>query len=459
MLEQSRTSAGSNFRKPVRCNNELVGPIEKKMRATLDRIKDSKYEDTFDWSVYDALAQKLGERTPRAGVVFKTGLKLVNHHSSCSKCHYAFEIDTYGRGCTHNCVYCYAKEILTRHGYWNDPHPFPVNLAEIRKIFYTVFETSKASKWRSVLESKIPLRLGSMSDCFMWMDKKYRITQELIRILNYYQYPHIVFTRSDLVAHDDYLKLLDKRFVSIQLSIAGGNESLTRIIEPGAATVKNRLEALKKLSDNGFWTTVRINPLFPMYPDGYFTDEASIKARFGSKKNVPVFPLFDWNFIPELAAAQVPSVVVGVVRLTPFAIRAISQQSGIDYSKFFRPENFSKISDSRFSDSEIAFYYKKIQSLCASDSIRFNTCYIGNGIKDYYQYQDLWDNKSDCCDARSKVPSFVNSSQNIGWDIRVGHSPHRVSARETMRVEQELDLTFLSRANGGTVGSSNQPSL
>ena len=92
-----------------------LGPIETKLRKTLNRIKDSKYPDTFDWSIYDKIADRY-DTPPRGGVIFNTGLKIVNHHQSCSKCHYAFEIDTYGRGCIHNCEYCYAKEILTRHG-------------------------------------------------------------------------------------------------------------------------------------------------------------------------------------------------------------------------------------------------------------------------------------------------------------------------------------------------------
>jgi len=190
-VEQSNSSTVIPFPAigtlPVNLNTSLPmpGPIEKKMRDTISKLKDSKYQSDFDWGIYDRIANKFGKTQPRGGVVFNTGLKLVNHHSSCSKCHYAFEIDTYGRGCTHNCVYCYAKEILTRHGYWNEPHPFPLDLAKIRKIFYTVFETDKKSKWRDILSKRVPLRLGSMSDCFMWMDKKLGVTRELLRILTF----------------------------------------------------------------------------------------------------------------------------------------------------------------------------------------------------------------------------------------------------------------------------------
>lgn len=420
-------------------NDVSYGEIESRMRKTLSKL-ESQYPDNFDWSMYDKLAARFGDESPRGGVVFKTGLKLVNHHASCSKCHYSFEIDTYGRGCTHNCNFCYSKEILTRHGYWNEPHPFPLDLAEIRKIFYTVFETDQKSKWREVLSQRIPLRLGSMSDCFMWMDRKYKVTYELLKILDYYNYPYIVFTRSDLVATDEYLRVLNRDLCSVQFSICGTNEKLTKIMEPGAPKVEKRLLALKKLAEEGFWTTVRVNPLFPIYPDGYFTDEKSINDRFGSYQNIPKFDFFDWSLVDELKEAKVPSLLAGFVRLSPFAIRAISKDTGTDLSKFFKPELFNSKSESRYSENEIAAYYRNLKAKCDQVGLRFSTCYIGNGIKDYFQHQDLWSNKQDCCDARGIVKGFKSSSQDIDWETRIKHSTNIIVAKENQKIELAADI-------------------
>lgn len=432
-----------------------MGPIEKKMRLVLDRLKDSKYPDTFDWSIYDKIAARYGSEQPRGGVVFNTTFKLVNYHTSCSKCHYAFEIDSYGRGCIHNCIYCYAKDQLSSHGFWNRPMPFPVNIAEVRKIFYTVFESQKPSKWRDILEKRIPLRIGSMSDSFMWMDRKYKVTQELIKILNFYKYPHIVFTRSDLVAHDEYLSIMDRELISIQMSISGGNEALTQLIEPGAPSVKRRLKALTKLADEGFWTTVRINPLFPMRPDGFFTDPDSIRRRFGSKEKCPQFELFNWDFVEQLKEAKVPSLLAGFVRLSSRAIKSMSQETGIDFKSFFKPEFLEPNGDKRFSDSEIAFYYKRLQIECSRHKIRFNTCYIGNGEKDYYQYQNLWDNRSDCCDARGNVGAFKTSSQDVQWSTRIQHATSKEMAEKSMIQEKLMENRYSKR----NVKSSNKESL
>ncbi len=83
------------------CKDEC-GEIEKKLRKTLRQIKNSSYVDTFDWGLYDKLADRFSAAPPRGGVIFNTTFKLVNHHSTCRKCHYSFEIDTYGRGSNPN---------------------------------------------------------------------------------------------------------------------------------------------------------------------------------------------------------------------------------------------------------------------------------------------------------------------------------------------------------------------
>lgn len=436
-------------RKPIQppdyglSNRNFTGPISSKMWATVSKLK-SNYPDTFDWSMYDQIYEKFGDEQPRGGVVFRTNFKLVNHHSSCSKCHYAFELDTYGRGCIHNCTFCYAKDQLTTYGYWNRPHPFPVDLSEIRKIMCEVFETDKPNKWRSILEKKTPLRIGSMSDSFMWMDKKYKVSQELLKILNFYEYPHIVFTRSDLIATDDYINLLDKRFVSVQFSISGNNEELTRKMEPGAPSVAKRLAALKKLNEAGLWTTVRINPLFPIHPDGYFSKPEAVAKRFGSLDAAPKFDLLDWNFFDQLQEAKVPSVLAGFVRLSGQAINRISDTTGVDFKSFFDADVMASRGDKHYSDAEISYYYRRIAKEAALRKIRFNTCYIGNGIKDYFNYQNLWANKSDCCDAKGNVKAFTGvTSQNVQWEERVRHASCVETALKTKAMEQDFESNLL----------------
>ena len=56
------------------------GPLSKGMWETVSKL-NSKYPDTFNYSVYDRLYKKFGDTQPRGGVLFKTPLKAVNFHS------------------------------------------------------------------------------------------------------------------------------------------------------------------------------------------------------------------------------------------------------------------------------------------------------------------------------------------------------------------------------------------
>jgi DNA repair photolyase len=277
----------------------------------------------------------------------------------CTHCFHRFEIDTYGRGCVHNCAYCYAKSYLSIRRYWNEPIPFPIDIAEIRRVFATVFETSKRSKFRNILEKRIPLRIGSMSDAFMWSDKKYGVTLELLKILRFYNYPYIIFTRSDLVADDAYMRELHPKLASIQMSISSLNEPLTRQIEPGAPTPRRRLQALQTLAEHAFWTTVRINPLFPIYPDGYYTD-----PHFDHSKPVKPFNFFSWEMIEVLAQHRVPSVLVGMVRLYQPSVRFMNQALGEDMRSYFAADVQEERASIHFSAAETSYYYQKIRELC-----------------------------------------------------------------------------------------------
>lgn len=383
--------------------------------------KLSKYRCSFDYSVYRDLELRFREKPIRGGIVKSNPLKLVNSHPTCQQCLYSFEIDTYGRDCSHNCrdcshncTYCYAKAELTVHGYWNNPIPVPVDLNEIRKIFYTVFETQKSSKWRSIMERRIPLRIGAMSDSFMWMDTKYKVTQELLKILSFYRYPYTIITRSDLVARDDYMSLMRPELCSVQFSIASTNDGMNRLIEPGARSAKRRLIALEKLAKNAFWTAVRINPMFPIYPDGYFSN-----PDFKWDGTVPKFDYSSFEMVDEIAATGCRSVIAGFGRFSSFALNQIAKATGTDLRPFLSREISNSRHIHQFSKNEIRFYYQQLKQRADRHKIDFTVCYIGNGEDQFWEHQDLWSNKADCCNIKGIDRAFKTDAREIRFSDRL----------------------------------------
>jgi DNA repair photolyase len=293
--------------------------------------------------------------------------------------------------------------------FWNEPIPFPIDIVEIRKVFYTVFETNKRSKYREILEKRIPLRLGSMSDSFMWLDKQFRVTHELMKILSFYNYPSLIFTRSDLVAEDEYLEVMNPKLTQVQFSLSSINESLTRQIEPGAPSPARRLAALQKLKEHGFKTVVRINPLIPHFPDGYYSDP--LFDRTGVKE----FPFFSWDMVDAIASAKVDTLLAGVVRLYRPNLQFMKKALGYDIREIFAKDVEWDRSSLHFSTNEVSYYYNELARLCRTKGLRFSTCYIGNDAsgESFERYQPLWANQDDCCDAKGNVEGIVATCAQI----------------------------------------------
>lgn len=421
---------------------DLTIPSEEKSTPVTDKIIEkatklsltSSFKTQFDYEVYRDLELRFKDKEFRGGITFKTPFKLVNSHKTCQQCLYAFETDTYGRGCTHDCLYCYAMDQLTQRGLWNKPMPAPIDITEIWKVFYTVFETDKKSKWREVMEKRVPLRIGSMSDSFMWMDRKYKVTQELLRILDHYNYPYIIFTRSDLIASEPYISLLNPNLCSIQMSIASTNDELNKVMEPGTPSSKRRLVALQKLVRAGFWTTVRMNPFFPIYADGYFTD-----PDFDVKNMPDPFHYSSFEMVDEIASYGVQSILAGMVRLSPVSMCRIEKALGRDLRELFSKKTKS-IKDWHLSDAEVRAYYERIHAKCKQNAVQFTTCYIGNGEAQFWKDQDLWDNKKDCCNAKGRVKEFTgDNSRDIRWETRLKHTPYKCTIPvDPQRLHEEL---------------------
>lgn len=405
---------------PINESIEQLYPSTYNLALNLEKLnKLSKHKVNLDLKAYINLEKRQNHSPIKGGMFFKSPFRLANHHTSCQQCLYSFEIDTYGRGCLHDCYYCYARDILLQRDYWNNPMPAPAMLSDLWKVFYTVFETTKKNKYRSIMEKKIPIRIGSMSDSFMGIDKQFKITQELLKILKFYNYPYVIFTRSPLIANDEYLKLLDPELCSVQMSMSSNNKKLTKQIEPGAPSPQERLRSLKILSESNIWTTVRINPCFPTHPDGYYSDPS-----FKKSINMPTFDFTTPELIDDLKEYNVKSALLGFARLSPIAMKAINSSTGFDLRKFYKPHLKSE-KDYHYSDAEINYYYRMYNKKCTENGIDFSTCYIGNGEAQFWKDQNIWSNKKDCCNIIGKVSSFKTNSREIPWNERVKHAPYK----------------------------------
>lgn len=336
----------------------------------------------------------------------------ISSMQDCSECFYGLQIDSYGNGCVHNCEYCWAKRELSAIDKWNNPSPSPIDISEFWYVFYDVLEKKNTqNKFYDVISKRMPIRVGALSDPFMLLDKKFGVTLELIKILMHYEYPVLFLTRSSLVSDDTYLKVMDKRFCSIQISLPSLNEKFVSKLEPGACSVEKRLETLKKLTANKFHVVVRLNPLFPQYKDG------ELSKRTPSP--VPFNDFFDFNDIQKLKDAGCRFLLVGFAHADEQTINIIKEKMGVDLRDGMCEEYRNKFSYFKYTGQEMSLYYKRIKELCNQLEIEFTTCYLGLGESLYWKDQVLWSNKSDCCNVIGRVEAFNKSTKDISFYNRI----------------------------------------
>ena len=175
------------------------------------------------------------------------------------RCKYSTRLDTYGKGCAHNCAYCYARSLLAFRGYWDPANPA---VADLNKIRQTV--------WKSLRPGDV-VRLGGMTDCFQPAERKYGATRRTIQMLNDRRVHYLIVTKSPLIA--EYTDVMDKELAHIQVSITSTYAAISRRIEPGAALPHLRIAAVEALQADGFDVAVRLSPYIPE-----FVDPEAIKA-------------------------------------------------------------------------------------------------------------------------------------------------------------------------------------
>lgn len=173
-----------------------------------------------------------------------------------SKCYYPTRLDSYGRGCQHDCSYCYAKSLLDFRKLWDFQNPAIADINKIRK---------KVAK----LPKGIPaIRLGGMTDCFQPLELEHRVTYETIKALNEKNQPYLIVTKSDIVAYDEYIEVMRKDLAHIQITITCFDDNLYHKLNyEKAVPPSKRIQAVEKLYKNGFDIQVRLSPFVPEFVD------------------------------------------------------------------------------------------------------------------------------------------------------------------------------------------------
>jgi DNA repair photolyase len=184
------------------------------------------------------------------------------------------------RGCEHGCVYCYARP---SHAYV-DLSP---GLDFETKILY------KAEAARLLREELArpgyrckPIMLGANTDPYQPVEKRLRVTREILEVLLEARHPVTVITKGALVLRD--LDLLGafaaQNLAQVTVSLTTLDPALKRTLEPRTASPQARLHVIAELAGAGVPVAVLAAPMIPAVNDAELESLLEAAAAAGARR-------------------------------------------------------------------------------------------------------------------------------------------------------------------------------
>ncbi|MBS1615015.1 MAG: PA0069 family radical SAM protein [Bacteroidetes bacterium] len=212
------------------------------------------------------------------------------------------------QGCEHGCVYCYARNT---HEYWG----CSAGLDFESKIFV---KRNAPQLLRKFFEHKswqpAPISLSGNTDCYQPIERRMRITRQLLEICLAYRNPVSIITKNALVLRDlDVLQgLAALDLVQVFCSITSLDENLRQLMEPRTASYRQRLKVVESLSNAGIPTGIMNAPIIPGLNDKDMPSVLKAASEAGARwagytivrLNGAIGPIFqDWlkQALPERA--------------------------------------------------------------------------------------------------------------------------------------------------------------
>jgi DNA repair photolyase len=160
------------------------------------------------------------------------------------------------QGCSHRCGYCYATYEWSPEFY--DKIYAKSNAPQI-------LEKELAAWKRS--DIIMPVMVSSATDPYQPAELRFQLTKRCIQVLQKYNVPYYVFTKSILIERDLELHRQYRHNCFLVWSVTTCNEKTRRMIEPGTAPSSQIFKTIKKCAEAGLCCGVNVDPILPLVTD------------------------------------------------------------------------------------------------------------------------------------------------------------------------------------------------
>ncbi|MCS7130001.1 MAG: radical SAM protein [Archaeoglobaceae archaeon] len=174
-------------------------------------------------------------------------------------------------GCSHGCIYCYARLYCDAR--------IAKNWGKIVVVKENIAETLLKEIGR---RKRGVVGLSTITDPYQSIEAKERITREVLRILLENGFKVSIQTKSDLVLRDLDLLFEKKEIVDVGFTITTLEDRIAELIEPNAPKPSARVKALEKISGEGIKTWIFLGPIIPEISEKSFEEIVEIAKATNS---------------------------------------------------------------------------------------------------------------------------------------------------------------------------------
>lgn len=167
------------------------------------------------------------------------------------------------RGCTHGCVYCFARPTHEYLGF-SSGLDFETRILVKEDAPELLRKELSAKRWKPQV-----VGMCGVTDAYQPIERRLGITRRCLQVFAEFRNPVQIITKNALVARDlDVLsELAAHDATSVTLSITTLDSKLHRVMEPRASHPLQRLRAVEALAEAGIPVGVSVAPIIPGLTD------------------------------------------------------------------------------------------------------------------------------------------------------------------------------------------------
>jgi DNA repair photolyase len=244
-------------------------------------------------------------------------------------------------GCQHRCGYCYAT-------YEWSPEFYDQIYA---KINATDLLYKQIRSWKGNFIT--PVMIASATDAYQPAELKYSLTRKCVEVLQEFEIPYYVFTKSSIIERDLELHKRYSNNCFVVWSITTNNENIKRVIEPGTPPSKSVFKVIEKFCKSGIKCVINIDPILPLITDS----SEDIESIIDSASSIGV----------EYVSGAILRLRYDIWERMKYILQTLKNDDAINFYekiyKFKDPINFKKNLNAgrEYSDSIMKFLENELQ--------------------------------------------------------------------------------------------------